>query len=128
MAKNSLSNSIMSDLFYDMFRNSGDIFGDILYENSYSYYIVNGAKCIYITMPGVKKEDLNITVEGDVLKVIGVRKLFGKDEKLTQQIRTSKDFDVTKVEAKLEDGILTLSIPQEEEQEEKPAIKTIPIK
>ena len=119
------------NLFGDLFDCEIGVFQDFLGEKYYyndktiNYHVVDGEKCIYINMAGVKKEDLTVVIENDILKIVGTRRFFGKETKLRKNIKTSSGFDVTKVSAKLEDGVLMLSIPQ---HEEKPTIKEITVK
>ena len=87
-------------------------------------------------LPGIKAEDLNISVTEDSLSVSGERKLATEDEKATyhRKEREAGSFsrlvtlpgpiDSAKVEARCADGILTIVLPKAEAA--KP--KQIPVK
>ena len=77
-----------------------------------------------IEIPGVAGEDINVNVEGDLLRVSGVRKppagtavgrlhqveiAFGAFER---RVRISIPFDRTAVSARLEDGFLSVTLPK----------------
>ena len=82
---------------------------------------------ITTAMPGVKPEDVEISITGDILTIKGEMKQEMKDEKSsylrqerrygafarTVQIPVSVQSD--KADAKFKDGVLTLSIPKAEE-------------
>jgi HSP20 family protein len=83
---------------------------------------------VYMDVPGVSREDLDIELENDVLTVRGERPFpyeredggrtwqriergFGKFER---DLRVPKGLDVEAVEASLANGVLTLRIPKPE--------------
>ena len=81
-------------------------------------------------LPGFKKEDINVSVEEDVLTVTATRKEEKSDkDKKDGYLRRersygsfSRSFDVSQVEAdritgSLEDGILTLQLPKRHKAE-----------
>ena len=91
-------------------------------EDEKAYYVE-------VDLPGVKKEDINVEVKDNVLTISGERK-FKKEEKDKGYIRTESffgrferrftlpsDADAEKIEAKVEDGVLHLTIPKVEEKE-----------
>ncbi|MBI9016718.1 MAG: Hsp20/alpha crystallin family protein [Phycisphaerae bacterium] len=75
-------------------------------------------------IPGVKSEDLDIDVQGETLTIRGQRKIheLQDDEKYHRQERENSSFvraiqlpyhiDVDKVRAKLEKGLLQLTLPR----------------
>ena len=75
-------------------------------------------------LPGVKPEDVNVTVENDVLTLRGERKLEKKDERdgyrriersygtFTRSFALPKTVDAQNVDAQLADGVLTVRIPK----------------
>jgi len=88
-------------------------------------------------MPGVKPEDINIDITGDILTVKGetkTEKEIKKEDYLYQERRYGgfsrrlvlpSGLQADKAEAELENGILTLTIPKAEEAKPKPIkIKT----
>lgn len=73
-------------------------------------------------LPGFKKEELGVQLENSVLTVSAERK--GKDEteesySLERSITVPDGVDGTKVAAKLEDGILTVTLPKAAERKPK---------
>jgi len=77
-------------------------------------------------LPGVKREDLDVTVEGRVLTIKGVRKYDGDRGKnaqvvlgrsygsFTRSFNLPNDLDTENLKAELSDGVLTLRIPKHE--------------
>lgn len=77
-----------------------------------------------VDMPGVKKEDLDIQVEGQNLMLRGSRKLpfvkSGEDKKeISRTIQIPKNVDTDKIHARLEDGVLYLALTKEEKAKPK---------
>lgn len=78
---------------------------------------------IHLVLPGVKKEDIKISIEGDMLNIEGERKTEINEEKEKYVRREfsygkfSRSFnvsqlDTSRVEAAFENGILNISIPK----------------
>lgn len=67
---------------------------------------------IKIEMPGVKSSDLDISVEGRILKVAGKART-GKEFSYTYTLKTS--VDESSIEAHLEDGLLEIKLPKKTE-------------
>jgi HSP20 family protein len=77
-------------------------------------------------LPGLKAEALNISASGRNLTISGERKISSKGDNVKYHRREREagsfsriialpgDIDVNKVEAKLSDGILTVSVPKAE--------------
>jgi HSP20 family protein len=77
-------------------------------------------------LPGIKADDLEISVTGDSLSIGGERKLTPEDEtakyhrrerdtgKFNRVINLPKQIDTEKVDAKTNDGILTIILPKAE--------------
>lgn len=111
------------------------------YTNGFVWKISDGAPrtsmydsgdklVIAAELPGIKKEDLNVKVQGKYLELSGERKIDIPDgfEKrrierdvntFTRSFTLPYDIDVDKVEAKLENGILTLTLPKAESAQPK---------
>ena len=97
-------------------------------------YEANDGLNIDIACVGLTKKDIEITVEGDILKVEYNRDKSKKDESYVHRNiakrsfnlgwRISRRFDLSKLSAKLELGLLQLSAPLTEDN--KP--KTVTIK
>tara|TARA_R100000084_G_scaffold18470_1_gene6169 strand:- start:46 stop:459 length:414 start_codon:yes stop_codon:yes gene_type:complete len=123
-------------LFKDFFKSDADYqFADATKINHpVDIYEANQGLNIDIACVGLTKKDIDLTIEGDILRVE-----YKKDdstntnEYIQRNIakrafnfgwRISRRFDLTQLEAKLENGLLALHIPLAEES--KP--KTITIK
>lgn len=65
-----------------------------------------------IEMPGVKSGDLDVTVENRTLKVKGKSRI-GKEFSYTYSLHSNVDTEA--VTAKLEDGLLEISLPKKPE-------------
>lgn len=100
-------------------------------EGEYAYHVE-------LDLPGIKKEDIEITTEDNVLTISGERKL--KEEvkeddyykvesrygKFTRSFTLPEKVDVENIHAESNDGVLEVVIPKLEEEEKKP--KKIEIK
>ena len=77
---------------------------------------------LQVEMPGVNKEGLEISTEGNELTITGRRSLPTIDGALVHQESRSENFrrtfeidpsiDVNKINAKIEQGLLTLTLPK----------------
>jgi HSP20 family protein len=87
-----------------------------------------------IAAPGLKKSDFDIIVKKDVLSIVSnVENEITKDVKYTRKefdyrnfkrtFHLPKSIDPSKIEAKLEDGILYLKLSKKEEAKELPTRK-----
>jgi len=84
-----------------------------------------------IDLPGVKKEDIDISVNEGILTVTGERKLEKKEEKenytriesffgrFERAFKLPADADLDNVEAKYENGVLKIFIPRKHKPEGK---------
>lgn len=87
-------------------------------------YVTPGEIIIMANMPGVKPENVEITIEGDTLTIKGERPAPMENVNYVLQERTFGKFqrtlninipvDANKAEAKFENGLLTLTIPKAE--------------
>jgi HSP20 family protein len=87
-------------------------------------YITAEEIVIVANMPGVKPENVEITIEGDTLTIKGERPAPFENVDYVLQERTYGKFqrtlninvpvDANKAEAKFEDGLLTLIVPKAE--------------
>ena len=89
---------------------------------------------IHMALPGIKKEDIKISVEGDMLNIEGERKktISENTEKYVRRETSfgkfSRSFNIAKldssaIEAGFENGILTIRLPKQ--RTEKPSVITI---
>lgn len=114
---------------------------DRQYSNGFVWKISDGAPRtsmydagdklqITAELPGVVKEDLHVKVQGKYLELSGERKInipegFEKRRverdvnSFTRSFTLPYDIDVDKVEAKLENGLLTLTLPKAESAQPK---------
>ncbi|WP_024789624.1 Hsp20/alpha crystallin family protein [Lebetimonas sp. JH292] len=86
---------------------------------------------VEVDLPGVKKEDINISVNEGILSISGERKLEKKEEKenytriesffgrFERSFKLPSDADAEKIEAKFEDGVLKVFIPRKPKAEGK---------
>ncbi|MFN7313502.1 MAG: Hsp20/alpha crystallin family protein [Bacteroidota bacterium] len=89
---------------------------------------------IHMALPGIKKEHVNIAVEGDKLTISGERKMkeTSKDEKMhtveTYYGKFSRTFTLPEnlnksaIEAGMNDGVLSIILPKTEVKENKSTI------
>jgi HSP20 family protein len=79
---------------------------------------------IEVLVPGYKKEDLKVTIDGDLLKIKSNTddhketttgkyiKRTWKQSAISEVIRLPEGFDATRVKASVENGILTVTVPK----------------
>ncbi|GAA0793867.1 Hsp20/alpha crystallin family protein [Marinobacterium sediminicola] len=118
-------NSLFDDTFLDDFfrplasRSNGDRVAAIDVHESDSAYKVN------VDMPGVKKEDIHISLDNGVLTVKGETRTENKEEKdgklirqerhvgqFVRQLSVGSDVDAKAVKAAFEDGVLAITLPK----------------
>ena len=128
-----LFNSLMQN--FDVAREEGAIASFVprvnTREGEDAYYVE-------IDLPGIRKEDIEITTEDNVLTISGERKM--KDEvkeedyykvesaygKFSRSFTLPEKVDVENIQAESKDGVLEVIIPKLKEEEKKP--KKIEIK
>lgn len=86
---------------------------------------------VRIELPGVKKEDVEITITQDILTIKGKRQREQKEEKegyhrveryygeFQRSVRLPGGVDADKVEATYKDGVLEIRLPKREESKTK---------
>ncbi len=111
---------------------------DLAFIPSVNTREADDAYYIEVDLPGVKKEDIDIKVDENILTISGVRKLkeeqkeeeFYKVESMYGKFERSfslpEDADVDNIEAHSENGVLEIKIPKVQKVENKP--KKIEIK
>jgi HSP20 family molecular chaperone IbpA len=123
-------NSEMNDLFDTFFNNRGrnynysttlvktDLEGE-LYEINHTK---DGAY-LFFDAPGFNKSNLKVEMEGGVIHIEGKRtyKLNNEEKKKTisKQFKIGDDYDASSIEATIEDGLLTVFVPNYKKQEKK---------
>lgn len=65
-----------------------------------------------VDLPGIKKEDIKIEMNQDVLSIAGERKFESGVRTFSQRFRLPNTVDANKIEARHEDGVLNLYIPK----------------
>ncbi|HTJ83041.1 MAG TPA: Hsp20/alpha crystallin family protein [Polyangiaceae bacterium] len=75
------------------------------------YESATGALAI-VDLPGVAKENLELTVEKDRVTVIAKRTTTRYEITLSRAFLIPRDIDAENIEAKLERGVLTLTLPR----------------
>jgi HSP20 family protein len=95
---------------------------------SFDLYEKDNNYVIKAELPGVKKDDLNISVEGNVVNLSGKKSSEHEEEggdyymkessygSFSRSIRMPGEVDDEKAEAEFKDGILTLTLPKKEEE------------
>ncbi|AKF25546.1 heat-shock protein Hsp20 [Sulfurovum lithotrophicum] len=128
-----LFNSLMQNL--DVTREEGAIASFVPRVNTREG---EDAYHVEIDLPGIKKEDIEITTEDNILTISGERKM--KDEvkeedyykvesaygKFSRSFTLPEKVDVENIHAESRDGVLEVVIPKLKEEEKKP--KKIEIK
>lgn len=89
-------------------------------SNNFSVKTENDYLVFSIDLPGVKREDLSVTVIGNILTIKSKRD--NKESRTSWNI--SKDYNTESVDAMLADGVLTLKISKSSSA----ATKTIEVK
>lgn len=91
---------------------------DINYKETESGYLMA------IDIPGVNKDDLDLELEGEMIKVNATRKrTFFEEESNSEQIKKSfiipPEVDREKIQAHCEDGVLYIALPKVEKAKPK---------
>ncbi len=117
----------MDRLFEDSFVTPGRSFRTVWAAMPVDVYQTENEVVLKATLPGVKPEEVDITVTGDTVTIRGERKA---DEKVKQEdyiyqehrygafsrtVTLPGGLDTGKAEANFENGVLTLTIPKSEE-------------
>ncbi len=75
---------------------------------------VNGAS-VHIALPGVRKEDLKLTLHESSLRIEATRRDTDPARRYGLDLRLTTRLDGTKTTASLDSGVLTLQVPVREE-------------
>lgn len=70
----------------------------------------DGMTFVELEVPGARPEDVEISAQDGVLKVTWKRRVRGSEEKSYKTYRLSKDADIDSAEARIENGLLTVSL------------------
>jgi HSP20 family protein len=103
------TNSLFSRSFKESFRVD-------VYDDADNYYVL-------AELPGVEKGDLDIQLENAILSISGERKFKTRNEestlKFARSLTIADDINTANVSAKLEDGVLKITLPKAEERKPK---------
>jgi HSP20 family protein len=93
----------------------------------------NGAYVVAAELPGVKKEDIQVTIDGAQVtlaaevkrerevekdeRVLHTERMFGK---VTRSLTLPQEVDESKAQAKFENGVLQLTLPKKSAAQRKP--------
>ena len=102
-----LTNNLLNDLFDDSFAikkiNQMHYSGDIVHDDS-------GAT-IKLKVPGFNKKSIDISVDSETLTIEGKT----DDDSFTKRYTIDNKFNIDSIDAKVVDGLLTLSVPYKAE-------------
>lgn len=110
---------------YDPFRTWGQRLTEFLSPAS-DAKLQDDAYHITVELPGVEEKDMDLTVHDGVVTVQGEKKTEREEEgdtwyfserqygSFSRSFRLPPDADDTKVDAKLKDGVLTITVPKSE--------------
>lgn len=92
-------------------------------EENYEINQTKDGAYLFFDAPGFNKENLKVEMEDGVLSIQGKRvyKLNGdeKTRKISKEFKIGKEYDPSQVEATIEDGLLTVFVPNFQKQEKK---------
>lgn len=81
---------------------------------------------VHLALPGLKKEDINISIEKNTMTVSGERKMKSENKedkfhmvenfygKFSRSFTLPENVEVSKIEGSFEDGMLTITLPKAE--------------
>ena len=133
--------SVFDNLFNDFFNTvSRTPFNSVNHKSNYPRVDVRETRDtvnLDATVPGLRKEDVSIDYEDGYLKISAEKQADGADDFVHREIHRSafsrwfsvdeEIYQVNKIDAKLNDGILSITIPKKEEAV-KPLPRTIEVK
>jgi|TARA_B100000900_G_scaffold408616_1_gene423146 HSP20 family protein len=106
-----LTRTYNNDFLNDVF----DTFLNLPKEFSNDYQIDGDTIKMEYEVPGLCKKDFTITADGSVLTIDGK----SDNRTFSKKLRVNKDFDISKTEATVKNGVLNLTIPKFEEKKRK---------
>jgi len=123
-------NSEMNDLFDTFFNNRGRNYNYsttlVKTDSEGELYEINHTKdgaYLFFDAPGFNKSNLKVEMEGGFIHIEGKRtyKLNNEEKKKTvsKQFKIGDDYDTSSIEATIEDGLLTVFVPNYKKQEKK---------
>ena len=120
----------MNDLFDTFFNNRGRNYNYsttlVKTDSEGELYEINHTKdgaYLFFDAPGFNKSNLKVEMEGGVIHIEGKRtyKLNNEEKKKTvsKQFKIGDDYDTSSIEATIEDGLLTVFVPNYKKQDKK---------
>jgi HSP20 family molecular chaperone IbpA len=120
----------LNELFDTFFNNRGRNYNYtttlVKNDSESELYEINHTKdgaYLFFDAPGFNKSNLKVEMEGGVLHIEGKRtyKLNNEEKKKTvsKQFKIGDDYDSSSIEATIEDGLLTVFVPNYKKQEKK---------
>jgi len=107
--------------FYDKCKTSNLVNEDLTINyNSPHHQDESGNYYLELELPGIKKEDIVISVKDSLLDIKAERK--DRNINIHRKFTLSTKVDSERISAKLEDGILTIIMPSKNQEKEKPKI------
>lgn len=109
-------------LFNDLEREFSGFNNRALRESSLTSKQTENEWLAALEMPGVKAEDLSMEFEDGALKLTGKKKGYfdsSEETEFSRSIRLPEEVDAEKIEAKLRDGVLLLTLPKLEKAKPK---------
>ena len=103
-----LTSSILNDFFYDDFATSIKSFNN-LKTNTVSHD--DDGATIKLKVPGFNKKSIDISVDSEHLTIEGKT----DDDSFTKRYAIDSKFDFDSIDAKVVDGLLTLTLPYKAE-------------
>lgn len=92
-------------------------------EENYEVNHTKDGAYLFFEAPGFNKENLKVEMESGILIIEGKRtyKLNGEEKtrKISKEFKIGKEYDPSQVEATIEDGLLTVFVPNYKKQEKK---------
>lgn len=95
--------------------NAANAQGECNYTPKADYYEVENGFMLEVELPGVKKEDIDIQVEKNIVTVKATRER--KDTKVTYErnFRLADDIDVDNIKVTLENGVLAFALVKKQQ-------------
>lgn len=110
--------------FYDKCKTKNFVNDDITIDSSSPHpQDESGNYCLELELPGIKKENIVISVKDNLLEIKAERK--DGSIHIDRKYTLSPKVDADKISAKLEDGILMITLPSKNQEKEKSKIINI---
>ena len=121
--KELIAHYLFENMFSTLYKNKS-MFGN----DTVPFVIENEKVSYFIDLPGVKKENVEITQEGNIVKVSAERKDKHSHAHISTTFTVSYQCKMETILAKLEDGVLEISFNIKETDKPKVETKKIEIK